>query len=201
MKYHQQQSTTPKKVSPSFSRSKRIGKLIIATTTLFTLSGCLIISPYWNQEFASHTNSVPLQAFTTSPSEVVNFQCAKASHGGLYPFGSSPTWINITNITSAAAASYDPSGGQMYGAGTSTVLPASCWRQDPANSIYYTAVRARPASDSSTAFVTFNKAGLECLGRENGKLASWFGGYIKNCYQTYSNSNTAIPYVIIRANT
>lgn len=198
MKCHREHPITGQILNTLLKKTKLVSKIVVVTTPMFALTGCLIISPYWNQEFASHTNEVPLQAFTLNASEVINFQCAQASHGGLHPFGSPPTWININNVPTSATPSYDPAGGKMYGAGISTKLPSSCWRQDPANSIYYTAVRARPA-DSTTAFVTFTKPGLECLGREIGKMANWLGWYGKGCNQTYSGSSTAIPYVIIRA--
>lgn len=163
------------------------------------LSGCLLTSPFWNQQLSSHTSAVPLQAFTTSASQTVTFQCAQAAHFGLYPSADSATWVNVANVAPSAQGSYDPLGTRIYSAGLSTALPASCWRQDPANSIWYAAIRATQptTSGSTTHYQTFTKAGLECLGREIGKATSWVGWLNKNCVATYSGSSTAIPYVIV----
>jgi len=178
------------------SAVRAIGAVIV----LVTLSGCLLTSPYWNQEFDDHTAVTPLQAWTTDKTKRVKFQCAKAFHGGLYPSAATATWVLVTKVNPGQQPLNDSFGGNIYGAGIKTALPASCWRLDPGNSLWYAAVRARQGSGSSTVkYQTFNKAGLECLGHENGKATSWFGWITKGCVQTYSGSTTPIPYVIFRA--
>lgn len=172
----------------------------ILIATALVLPGCLLSSPYWNQAFDSHTAKIPLQAWVSDKTLTVKFQCAQASHGGLYPFGSPPSWHLIANVAVADTPIYDPAGAAVYTAGLHTALPAQCWRQDPANGVWYAAVRAsHPTSDGPDFYRTVDKAGLECAGRENGKAASWYGWYTQGCYKKYSNSNAHIPYAIIRA--
>jgi hypothetical protein len=84
------------------------------------------------------------------------------------------------------------------------VLPAACWNADGAYSppLYMTALRATQltAGGSTTVYRVFDPAGLECLGRENGKGQSWFSWLSKGCALTYLGSFAAIPYVKIIAN-
>ncbi len=170
-------------------------KLIGACFAILSLSGCLLTSPYWNQEFSSHTNQIPLQAWTTDTSHSVTFECSPAYHGGLYPYWG-PTWSTVTTVSPDLPGVLDSAGSRVYSAAYKGVLPESCWRQDPGNNIWYAAIRAVQDGDE---FSTFDKVGLECLGRENGKAASWFGWIGDGCTKTYSNSNNNIPYVIFRA--
>lgn len=176
-------------------RATKIGIFI----ALPNLSGCLLISPFWNQQFANHNNAIPMQTFTMNNSYPVKFECAKAAHFGLYPSADAAVWVSITSAYPSANPAFDPLGASVYTAGINTALPASCWRQDPANSIWYAAIRATQSTSSSgtTQFQTFTKAGLECLGREVGKATSWTGWINKNCAATYSGSTTTIPYTIV----
>lgn len=160
-------------------------------TALLALNGCLITSPYWNQEFSDHTKAIPIQTWVGSKSTQVKVECAQAFHAGLYPSEPSANWLFVTNITSQSKGLLDPQGVAVYGAGKSMVLPANCWREDPANNIWYSALRASVVG-SSVKFKIFDIAGLECLGRENGKAASWFGYPSKGC-------TGVAPYVIFRA--
>ncbi|MGI9288286.1 MAG: hypothetical protein ACR2P1_23075 [Pseudomonadales bacterium] len=171
-------------------------KLLAAATALITLSGCMT-SPYWNQKFDDHTELIPLQSFTTNKDEAVKFECAKAFHGGLYPSESEATWVLIDTVMPPSQSLKDSFGAKLWGAGIKRVLPASCWRQDPSNSTWYSAVRATQGSTSK--FRVFDKAGLECLGRENGKATSWNGWIGKGCEKTYSGSSTIIPYAVFWA--
>jgi hypothetical protein len=167
-----------------------------AAGAAFVLSGCLLTSPYWNQEFEDHTKPISLQAFTTDKATKVKFSCAKAHHGGLYPSGGTAVWVHIADVQPQSQALLDSQGGKVYGAGMSTALPAACWRLDPANSIWYAAVRARQEKNvmdtGQKFFYTFTNDGLECVGRENGEAASWFGWFNKGC-------ETAVHYTIFRA--
>jgi hypothetical protein len=142
-------------------------------------------SPYWNQEFEDHTEAIPLQAFTSNKTAAVKFECAKAFHGGLYPSSGTATWIVVANVNPQSQALLDPSGNKVYGAGKSKTLPGSCWRLDPGNSLWYSAVRATQNTTvigtSQKYFHTFDKAGLECLGTENGKARSWFAWFGQSC--------------------
>jgi hypothetical protein len=164
---------------------KKVRSIGLAAATLVMLNGCLLTSPYWNQEFDDHTKAISLQAFTTNKTVAVKFECAKAYHGGLYPSTATATWVLVANVNPQGQALLDPTSGKVHGAGKYTTLPASCWRFDPGNSLWYAAVRATQnaavMNTNQKYFYTFNKTGLECVGRENGKAASWFGWYGKGC--------------------
>ena len=183
--------TTQSRIRPA------IFGLVLASA--LALSGCLLDSPYWNQEFESHTDQIPIQAFTTVNSSAVKFECAKAFHGGLYPDASSAVWTLVQNVTPQAQPLYDPDAGKIYGAGVLKVLPAACWRFDPGNSLWYGAIRATQVTSSgTTTYMTFDAAGLACLGTAVGTNRSWFSGWT-GCTKKYLNSTTPINYVIFRA--
>lgn len=191
---------------PSMQKPERGSPLGVAfkftagAAAVMSLTGCLLTSPFWNQEFSDHTKPVPLQAFTTDKSKPVKFECAKAFHGGLYPSEGSASWVLVSDVSPQSEPLLDSFGAKVYGASKSTALPAACWRQDPGNNMWYAAVRATQGAGASLVkYKTFSKAGLECLGHETGKGTSWFGYMGKGCTQTYSGSSTEIPYVIFRA--
>jgi hypothetical protein len=184
--------------SSKFASGPRACKLALIAAVTTLLSGCLLESPYWNQQFEDHTEAIPLQAFTSKADLQVKFECAQAFHGGLYPDASTATWITVANVTPSKAL-FDPKGNKIYGAGISKVLPSSCWRQDPGNSVWYSSIRATQVNGSNTIkFMTFDKAGLACLGQKVGQSTSWFANWT-TCAVTYSNSTSKIPYVIFRA--
>ena len=160
------------------------------------LSGCLQTSPTWNQSFANH---IPLTALTTSSSPAVQFECSPAYHGGTYPPFESPTWTSVASVAPSGGA-LDTNGLALYAASGSYVLPSACWRQDPANSTWYAAVRARqPGVGPTAGFYTVDSGGLACVGDWVGASGSWVGWMGKGCQMTYSGSSTAIPFVIIHA--
>ena len=144
------------------------GMTLAAAGTL--LSGCLLDSPYWNQEFDDHTAAIPIQTFTSIKSSPVKIQCAQAYHGGLYPSEASATWLLVDNLNVQSQALLDPLGGKMYGAGKMKVLPSNCWRFDPANSIWYTGLRATQVNNLRHDQVHHvHKSGLECLGKKSAR--------------------------------
>jgi hypothetical protein len=175
----------------------RLGaKLSVVFAAASALSGCLLTSPFWNQEFADHTAAIPLQAWTTKKNESITFECSQAAHWGLTPFGGPYTWTHVATVMPEQAASLDPKRGKIYSAARDASLPSACWQYDSVYNKWYTAIRAK---QGGTIYSTFDNAGLECLGREDGKAASWFGWIGKNCTKTYSNSSSNIPYVVFRA--
>lgn len=194
---------TSKKIDNGLTCQKLISgavKLAGVATAVASLNGCLMTSPYWNQELSSHTDEVPLQSWTTNKNFIVKYECAKAYHGGLYPSPGSAVWVQIDTVNPTQQSLKDSFGAKVYGAGIKRVLPASCWRQDPANSVWYTSVRATQTTNSgTTTYKNFDKTGLECLGTEVGKATSWFAWLNKGCVKTYSGSSTSVPYVIFRA--
>ena len=173
-------------------RAPRAAQRLAVVGSLALLNGCLLTTPYWNQEFEDHTEAVPIQAFTIGKTVKVRFECAKAYHGGLYPEPTTATWLLVAEVLPQAQALRDSDGAKVYGAGVSKSLPAGCWRFDPGNSLWYSAIRATQGTgESKVEYYTFDIAGLECLGRENGKAASWFGW--KGC------EKSGAKYVIFRA--
>ncbi len=182
----------------------RLSRTLATLAVAATLGGCVFDSPYWAQTFATTTTSIPIQTWTTDKTRTVKIECSKSYHGGLYPFGGPEVWTLVTNITPSTNASYDPLSGVIYSAGKSMVLPAACWNADNAYSppLYMTSLRATQltSSGSTQTYYVFDPAGLECLGRENGKAKSWFGWISANCGMTYSGSSTQLPYVRIIAN-
>jgi hypothetical protein len=159
-------------------------RVLVAAATPIILSSCLLTSPYWNQLFKDHTKPVPLQAFTIDQSIPVRFECAKAYHGGLYPTTAQAVWVLVGSTTPASQPLLDSDANKVHGARKLTALPATCWRKD-ANGIWFAAARATQNTTvldtGQKYFYTFTKTGLECVGRENGKSASWFGWIGKGC--------------------
>ena len=191
-------ASNPRPVHKHVRRLGAVGGVLAATSLL---SGCLLSSPMWNQSFANHNNAVPLTAWTISDDNPVVFECTAAYHGGLYPPFDPPTWVHVAQATPTGGA-LDSKGVALYSASGNHVLPSpSCWRQDPANNVWYTAVRARQAGAAgpTDGFFVVDAAGLACVGDWVGQSASWLGWLGKSCHKTYANSTTAIPYAIIHA--
>ncbi|HET8708126.1 MAG TPA: hypothetical protein VFM46_17605 [Pseudomonadales bacterium] len=190
-----------RKAFVSSETRKRSARALAVVASIYSLSGCLLTSPYWNQSFATHTTAIPIQAQVANNSVPVRIECATAFHGGLYPAFETPVWNFVTSISPQSTPTYAPNDQPVYGAGVKMVLPESCWHQDDGNGIYYTAIRATQGSGANRVeFKTFDSSGLECLGREVGKAASWFGWMGKGCTARYTGTSTDIPYVIIYAN-
>lgn len=179
-----------------------MARLGVVAGTVAVVSGCLMTSPYWDQEFSTRASPVPIQVYATDNSKPVRFDCAPATNGNLYPTEADASWMFIADVVPQPEPSLDSYGAKVYGASLSTVLPAACWRYDPEFQYWYVGVRATQSSASSQiSYKTFTRAGLECLGRENGKAASWFGWMNKGCNAIKPGSLRDWPYAIIRAKT
>ena len=157
--------------------------------SILALSGCVLTSPYWNQNLDSHTSAVPLQAWAKDKTTPIVFECAKAYHGGLYPYGGPVVWNPVTTVNITGPGSLDPFSHIFYSASHLSKLPTSCWNLDHGNDIWYTAVRAKQGDD---VYDTFDKDGLKCLGTEMGKDASVLGFLEAGC-------TTGTKYTIIHA--
>jgi hypothetical protein len=180
--------------------TRRLAAVAVAGAVPVLASGCLLTSPVWNQSFASHTNAVPITAWTTTNTNPVKFECSPAYHGGLHPAFGAPTWTSVASVTPTGGA-LDGDGIKAYSASGSYVLPSACWRQDPANSVWYAAVRARQTGAAGPAggFFTVDAAGLGCVAESIGDSGSWVSWLGDGCHKTYSGSSTAIPFTIIHA--
>lgn len=193
------------KLYPQFNKLNFHSWRLLAMALLCStfLSGCLISTPFWNQEFASHTDKIPIQGWTIYAGKTVKIECSKAGHGGLYPFGGPEVWSFVANLTPSTSPSYDTVGNITYSLSRYQTLPSACWRKDPANNVWYTAIRATHVlSNGNVAnFAVFDKPGLVCMGEENALSGTWFGWLSAGCAKTYSGSSTNIPYVIIYSKT
>lgn len=180
------------------ARIIRSTALVAAAGSL--LSGCYLTSPLWSQEFSGPDAKIPIQAYALGANTNITFECAQASHGGLYPSFGTPVWNQIAVINSGTKPILDPKGSEIFPAGLSTKLPSACWRLDY-NGVYYAAIRAKqpPSSVFDGLYLTYDAAGFACMGTANGASQSWTGSFSENCHKTYSNSDNKIPYVIIRA--
>ena len=162
------------------------------------LSGCLI-SPYYAQTFTSKSNNIPITLFTFDKDHPVTIECARASaHGG--PFDGDSSYQPVTTIMPASQGMRDANGATVYSASTQQVLPASCWRyyDYPDNFDYITVLRVKQNGSDSNIY-TFDKAGLECLGKWNGQAASWTGWLSHSCNKKYLGTTNPIRTVFIRA--
>lgn len=160
------------------------------------LSGCLLTSPFWFQEFNNRTDPIPIQSWTMNKDVPVTIECSKATHGGLYPTFSSGNWSSIASLTPQTPGILAPIGRKIYSAGREIVIPESCWELARSFNYYYTAIRAKQGNGT---FANFTNEGLECLGRWNGKLAHWLGWSGKGCIKTIPGTSDSSPYILIKA--
>lgn len=187
------------------ARSHRPVRAAVLLALLSTVStGCLVTSPYYGQSFSSRNAAVPFQAWTLKDSGSLHVECAPSGRFGPAPFGGPVTWSAVTDVPVSPGTHRDPRGGRMSSASTSLSLPASCWQslETSAGLRWYTALRVTQddyMQEDEYEFRTFDAAGLECLGREVGKARSWTGYADKDCVLTYSNSDTPIPFIVLRA--
>jgi hypothetical protein len=197
------------KTTPSFFDSSNplqgaLTRVLPVGLVALALGGCVFESPYWAQTFDSTGSQIPIQTWTTDKTRNVKIECSKAYHGGLQPPFGPEEWHLVTNLTPSVNPSYDTAGAAIYSAGTKIALPSVCWHADGAYSPpkHMTALRATQltASGGTTVYRVFDLAGLECLGRENGKGGSWFSWLSKHCAKTYSDGSTPIPWVRVIAN-
>lgn len=172
----------------------KISLLVVAAVSL---SGCLLTSPFWQQQYDSRTDAVDMTYWTLNKDKVVNFECAKAAHYGLYaPGAAAPVWYSVFNATTVTRPAYDSYGVRAYYAARREVLPASCWNYDNVRNKWMTAIRAKQGNVIARGF---EDDGLECLGQAVGETRRWFGWYNKDCVKTYSNSSNHIPFTIVEA--
>ncbi len=158
-----------------------------------SLSGCLFTSPFHGQSFTDRTTPVPIQAWTTSPNQVVKVQCALSTRFGPTWINPNPDWIQVANLSSSSKGMLDPLGNTVFSAGIEMTLPEGCWELNNSNGIYYTAIRV---FTGNTVFYSFQEDGLECLGKMIGQTTNWFG-WNNNCINKTSGGSKA-PYVVIR---
>lgn len=173
-------------------------KASLAAIAISSLSACLI-SPYYGQKFSSRSSEIPFTVYTADKSKPITIECAKASaHGG--PYNGDGSFQSVATVWPATQGMLDPSGNKIYSASTETALPADCYRyfNYPDDYDYITVVRVLQGG-SSNAIYTFDKAGLECLGKLIGEGVNWFHWLNKGCHKVYSNTGSTIRTVFLKA--
>ena len=137
-------------------RIARVAKAGVLSLVVFSLTGCYLTSPYWGQSFDDRTGSIDFQAWTTDNSKAVSFQCAKATHYGLY--GSSPVWTAFASVSPAGPGSFDTNPNsdghnmRVYSVARRTAVPSSCWHYDGVYDKWVTAIRAKQGSYAPKGF-------------------------------------------------
>lgn len=170
----------------------------ISVAAVALLSGCFT-SPEWDYEPDSITAQMPFQVWTTSASSPVKIECATDTGGHGNPTNGDASYITAANLWPDTHPHYDGFGSIMYSASTMMALPNSCWKYFSAYDFWQANIRmSQLVSGEQRIFSSFDRTGLECLGRENGKEHSWMGYLTKGCEKTYLGSSTIIPYIVLR---
>ena len=182
----------------SRSYAGALAKSAVAALALTTVSGCLI-SPYYGQKFSSRSEAIPFTVYTTDKNKPITIECAKASaHGG--PYNGAGSYQLVKTIWPASQGMLDPSGNKIYSASAEQVLPSDCFRYyDYADAYDYITVVRVLQDGSDNSIYTFDKAGLECLGKWIGKGPNWFHWLNKGCYKVYSNTGGTIRTVFLKS--
>ena len=177
--------------------AKKLSFLLIPVLML-GLTGC-ITAPFYSQQFKTRFDAVPFTFWTFNKTSSVTVECAQASaHGGpLYGDGSyqavKTVWPNTTG-------SRDSFNSVVYNASTTLNIPSNCWRNYSYadGTQWITVLRVKQGGSTSSVY-TFDKDGLECMGKWNGRVASWTGWLAHQCNKKYINTGNAIRTVFLKA--
>lgn len=172
-----------------------VGALLVATA-----SGCSITSPYWGYTPASTSAPIPFQAWNISTSPLY-VECANDTTGHGSPTAGEASYIPAATLSTSTLPSLDSLGQAIYSASKNVTLPAVCWKFHSYSPSFWQAnvrVVTKNADGSKSALQNFDLQGLECLGRENGRVARWNGHVGKNCEHRFSNTNQPTPYIVLR---
>jgi hypothetical protein len=160
--------------------------------------GCAISSPHWDYVPASTSAPIPFQAWATSQTNPVVVECADDTNAHGWPTDGEASYVFVANLTPSATASLDPGGSRVYSASGSHALPSTCWKYFGDYDFWQANLRLSQVVDGSKRiFSSFDKPGLECLGREVGKARQWLGFFDK-CEKRYLGSSDKIPYIVLR---
>lgn len=172
--------------------------ILIISIICLGLSGCLT-SPFYGQKFSSKSDEIPFTVWTFDKTKSVTIECAKASaHGN--PHDGASSYQHVTTIWPDNQGMLDADGLTVYAASKKQALPESCWRyyDYPDQYDYITVVRVLQDGKDSSIY-TFDKAGLECLGKWNGNGANWLGWFGHNCNKKYINTNGPIRTLFLKS--
>ncbi|MFM2419252.1 MAG: hypothetical protein RL385_3975 [Pseudomonadota bacterium] len=172
-----------------------------AIVSCLTLIGsCAITSPYWGYVPASTSAPIPFQTwgFNTGTRYV---ECANDTGGHGNPAAGEASYIPVTTLYPTTQPSLDSQGGAIYSASKSVPLPSVCWKYFDYGEGYYQAnvrVVTLDSAGKKSPLSSFDLAGLECLGRETGRAASWSAYLNKGCEMKYLGTTEQIPYIVLR---
>jgi hypothetical protein len=168
---------TTTRTPDTFSRAA-FGALLAAATP-----ACML-SPTWGDEISSTAAAVSFSFYATESNRAITVDCAPGLIGA--PF------TNAFTIQSGTSP-WTYNGETVYPTSTSRVLPSHCWGTFHGRPT----TRLRPRQDGRSMMV-YDDDGIDCIGEAfaNGDGPTT-AGYA--CRLTYSNSNNALPYVVIHA--
>jgi hypothetical protein len=178
---------------------RRRGVLALSAVCLALCGGCSITSPYWDYVPASITTPIPFQAWTLSTAAHY-VECANDTTGHGSPSAGEASYINAATLWPSSQPSLDSVGAAIYSASKQVTLPSACWKYFGDYDFWQANVRVVQlgADGKKQPLRSYDLDGLECLGRENGKVARWNGHLNKGCEKTYLGSSTVIPYIVLR---
>ena len=174
-------------------------RAISFTSLPLLLSSCLLIAPYHGQILNSRTDSIPFQAWSNAPSAMLKVECMPTNRFGpeRSPHGS---WTQFTTVSGSSDATRDLRGSLRYSASKMMSLPQSCWYLNQRNGWYYTSLRVLHEDymgDEEFSYFTLNRDGINCTTSSvstSGYQLQWLSD---GCQQKYSDSNTAIKWIVI----
>lgn len=188
---------TPNSVASSTRTGFSLRKIpvLLASTLAIGLTGC-ITSPFYGQQMQSRFDPVPFTFWTFDKNNSVTVECAQASaHGNAYG-----SYQPVDTVWPGNKGQLDPKGLMVYDASKNLNIPSSCWRYYNlgGGTNWITVLRVKQ-NGSDGAVYTFDKAGLECLGKWNGNKASWTGWLAYGCNKKYSNTGGTIRTVFLKS--
>ena len=161
-------------------------------------AGCTISSPHWDYVPDTIATPIPFQAWTTSTANPVVLECANDTSAHGWPTAGEASYVHVTNLSLSSTPSLDPAGSAVYSASANVALPSQCWKYFGDYDFWQANLRIWQNNGSGRSiFTSFDKPGLECLGREVGKARSWLGFFDK-CEKRYLGGGDKIPYIVLR---
>ncbi|NOX43696.1 MAG: hypothetical protein GXP19_08215 [Gammaproteobacteria bacterium] len=172
--------------------------LLLAPALVLGLTGC-ITSPFYGQQMKSRFDPVPFTFWTFDKTKSVTVECAKASaHGG--PYNGNGSYQPVETIWPTNKGQLDSFGSMVYDASKNVDIPSACWRNyDLGGGTNWITVLRVKQNGSDNGVYTFDKAGLECMGKWNGKNASWTSWLSHNCNKKYINTGDHIRTVFLKS--
>ncbi|HTV20300.1 MAG TPA: hypothetical protein VMG12_16560 [Polyangiaceae bacterium] len=177
----------------------------VAVVLAAALPGCAVTSPHWGYVPASTDAAIPVQAWTAYTDNPVVVECATATSAHGSPTPDESAYIVAANLPVSSADIRDSENNVMHSASGNITMPSSCWDYFGDYDFWQINLRISQVQPNTTGggttkriFSSFDLDGLECLGRENGAAASFYGFVGRGCEKTYLGESTQIPYIVLR---